>query len=213
MAGLRFFALLWSIAAIAALTARPADAATAGMFGHNLVVNGDAESGAALPQHAPVPGWKTTGHFIAVTYGYDGYPAVVSPGPVDRGKHFFSGGERDQLSTATQRIDLTPARADIDAGTVWFAFSAYIGGWGAQEDRATVTATLVDKNGRAVGLYRLGPVTAAERKRVTGLWPRAVAHSLPKGTRGVVVTIVARRYQGASNDGYVDNVSFSLRKH
>jgi hypothetical protein len=58
----------------------------------------------------------------------------------------------------------------------------------------------------------LGPVTPADRKNVTGLFPRSATGFVPKGSVEVIVKIVTTRYDGGDNDGSADNVSLILHK-
>src|SRR3954452_5591103 len=96
----------------------------------NLVVNGDAEAGAAVsnptdPQIASIPGWTTTGGFSVGSYGSSDFPSMSDYGPVLRGKHLFYGGPGNKRSTAVQTVDLSTAAVDIDAGVVKFYLSGY----------------------------------------------------------------------------------------
>ena len=70
-------------------------AAGQGLYGRNLVVNGDAEAGPGMPdpqQKAnPITGWTTNGSFTVVQYSANS----ISPsddGRADRGKNYFIGG-------------------------------------------------------------------------------------------------------------------------
>jgi hypothetical protein len=187
------------------------------LYGHNLVVNGDAEAGAGLPGAGSVPGWNTSSNtavgIVSVRYGYDSYIPVGAPG--QHGTNFFSGGTNSALSTAGQSIDVSAAATDIDAHRVRFTLSAYIGGYSSQADSGTVTAVSLDANGlpfRAVQNAVIGPVTVAERRGVTGLWYRTMTGTLPVNTRRVAISMRATRASGTNNDGYFDEVSFVLRK-
>ena len=203
-------ALCLAIAAAASSAPSPTSAASSVMLGVNLVVNGNAEAGPGLPTIAPVPGWTTTGHFTAVNYGYDDYPAVNAPGPTARGTRFFSGGTNDSLSSATQTIDVSSLASTVDAGRARYAFSAYIGGFAGQRDYATVSATFLNASNARLSAVMLGPVTNVGRNNMTGVWARGAAGQVPKGTRTIRVKAVSTRFEGASNDGYTDNISLVL---
>ena len=64
-----------------------------------------------------------------------GFPSVPTDTvPINHGYNFFAGG--DQSDTVTpQFIDISPASAAIDAGSLPFTLSADLGGYGSQEDR------------------------------------------------------------------------------
>ncbi len=185
------------------------------LYAVNLVVNGDAESDTGAPNSTtivPPKGWVTTGQVTAVKYGASGgYPDATSPGPKERGRNFFSGGNVEK-STATQSIDLAAAAADVDAGTVTYAFSAWLGGYSTQDDNTVATVTFADANGTSLGAAKLGPVMPADRKAITGLLSRKQSGAVPKGARSAVVTLVMTRLEGTANDGYADNVSLVLAK-
>jgi hypothetical protein len=197
------------------LTAPPARAADASIYGKNLVLNGDAEAGPGAPSSdkivAPVD-WSTTGQFTAVQYGASGgFPDATSPGPQDRGKNLFEGGNV-ALSTAAQTIALDPAAAGIAAGNVHYTFSAWIGGYGTQSDNATVSVTFKSASGASLGTATLGPVTPAQRKNQTASIAATHSDLVPKGTVSALIIITITRVEGTYNDGSVDDVSLVLTK-
>jgi len=183
-------------------------------FGDNLVTNGDAEAGpgaTSSTQTIPPPGWTTTGNFTASVYGKNGPPNPTDPGPDDRGDNYFAGGDDTAKSTAEQTIDISAAAAQIDAGTLKYRLAGYLGGFGNQGDYVVVSAVFEDANGRPLGQAKIGPVTPVQRGNKTGLLPRETTGPLPAKTRAVVVRIVATRLEGRYNDGYADNIWFSIQ--
>jgi len=90
--------------------------------------------------------------------------------------------------------------------------AGYLGGWEDQEDAATVDATYLSATGAAVGTLTIGPVTRANRQSLTTLLLRTAPAAVPAGTRAVQITITATRQAGPYNDGYADNVAFTLRR-
>jgi hypothetical protein len=197
----------------ASLGAPTQRAQATGVYGTNLVLNGNAEAGPGAPDNGKIVDpvdWSTSGEFTAVQYGASGgFPDKTSPGPSDRGKNLFEGGNAAK-STAQQTVAFDPARTDIDAGKVHYAFSAWIGGYADQEDNATVTLTFRDAKGTTLGSATLGPVTEADRKGVTGLLARSQTGAVPKGAVEGLVTITITRVSGTYNDGSVDDVSLIL---
>jgi hypothetical protein len=186
------------------------------LFGSNLIVNGDAESGAAsVDGYAPVtiPGWTTSGSTVVVAYGTaGGFPSPTDPGPDDRGTSFFAGGPDSPTSTASQVINVAPVAALIDGGAVDYTLAGYLGGWTDQDDAAVLRITF--KQGALVlGSAEIGPVTAADRDNATGLLARDATGLVPAGTRQIVVTLVMTIDPtiGTYNDGYADNLSLGLR--
>ncbi len=190
-------------------TASPA----AAQFGTNLIANPGAEAGLGMV----VPGWTTTGGFRSAAYGSTGsLPGPSSPGPADRGANFFAGGVGGFGSTATavQLVDLSSFAglgALVDAGSVSYDLSAYLGGFSTQNDRMTLTAAFLNAGSNTVGSVVLGPVTDVDRGDVTGLLLRSAAGALPTGTRSVRLTLLSQReVSTGSNDGYADNLSLVL---
>ena len=187
----------------------------AGIYGTNLVVNGNAEAGPGATGSSEVmkpPGWTTTGQFTAVKYGAaGGFPDKTSAGPTDRGANFFAGGNAP-VSTATQTISLAAGAADIDKGSVTYVLSAWLGGYSSQDDNAKVTLIFKGAAGASIAQTQLGPVLATERKGVTGFFPRKTSDSVPKGARSATITLTMTRAVGTYNDGEADDVSLILTK-
>jgi hypothetical protein len=169
-----------------------------------LIVNGNVEAGAGAPDNSQIvkaTGWDSTGEFTVVKYGADGgFPDASSPGPSDRGHNLFEGGNVEK-STATQTVSLEAYAGAIDAGTVRYMLSAWLGGFEEQADAATVTVAFAPESGAPLGRVSLGPVRPAQRKGVTGLVRQQHIGSVPKGARSAVVTIDVTRAEGTYNDG------------
>ncbi|MHC1767915.1 MAG: hypothetical protein AB9869_27190 [Verrucomicrobiia bacterium] len=168
-------------------------------IGVNLVANGDAETSST--------GWTTSGNFQAFAYQGGNYPSLTDPGPPNRGSYFFYGGTAGS-SSGSQSIDLTPIATDIDAGSLGFELSGYLGGYGTEGDYAWFTATFRDQNGTTLDSTSIGPVTASDRNYVTGLFLRSSIGLLPSGTRDVLLTVNMKLEYGVSTDAYADNLSF-----
>jgi hypothetical protein len=210
--------VLLIVALAVALAAAPASAASAPtLFGGNLIVNGDAEAGAASPDGysvVPIPGWTTSGPLVVVAYGTDGgYPSSTDPGPTDRGENFFAGGPDNASSSATQLVNVAAAAYLIDSGSVTYDLAGYLGGWTDQGDNAVLRVTF--KQGAIVlASAEIGPVTAADRDDETGLLEQSTSGFVPVGTRQILVTLQMTKDPtvGAYNDGYADNLSLVLTK-
>jgi hypothetical protein len=186
---------------------------TNAVFGHNLVVNGNAEAnlGAATDTAVVAPqGWTTKGPFTVVQYGTGVFPTAQDPGPADRGKSFFAGGPGATQSSATQTVDISSGGGGIDSGAKRYDLSAYLGGTASEGDSATVLATFEDGNGNPLGSATIGPVTEIGRRNRTGLIKSETTGAVPRGTRKVKIEIRATRVVGNYNDAYVDDVSLSI---
>ncbi len=195
--------------------------AAASLYGHNLIVNGDAEAGPGAKDDSTFispPGWKTPGlpgtkGLTVATYTGSGLDlSPTTPGPKNRGKNYFYGGPSGSRDTsAEQRIDVSAAASAIDAGTVTFTLSGWLGGLSTQRDNALLRAVFLDGSGKKVGAAAIGPVTPSMRKQETGLFLQQLSKQLPAGTRTVVVDLRMKWYDGSDNDGMADNLSLILK--
>lgn len=183
----------------------------------NLLQNGDAENaeGTTTPGLiVPVPGWKTTGNFTIVEYDAAGFPDHGTPGPDDRGRNFFAGGNTTNqtiASSATQDVNVSSLAADIDAGRVKYDLSAWLGGWKKEDDEiemriAFLKATTAKTDG---WLIAHGP-DADDRGGLTAFALRSMRGTVPSGTRTIRVALFTRYRQGRYIDGYADDVSLTL---
>ncbi|MDM5180617.1 PEP-CTERM sorting domain-containing protein [Massilia sp. DJPM01] len=192
--------------------AAPASAGTAAL-GQNLIVNGDAEAGAGSTDGSTVavPGWNVTDRLTSVQYGAGGgFPTPSDAGPQNRGKNFFAGGVNTAASRAVQVIDLSALSGAINAGQSQFDLSGWLGGYATQNDNATLTAVFRDSTGQSLFSTSLAPVSASERGGLTGFAYRASHGLIPVGTALVDIVLDMRRVEGSYNDGYADNLSFSV---
>lgn len=213
--------------AFLALAAAVAPVASA----QELILNGDGEANAGgdgqttvaadhwsvtliTTDGNPVPG--ATG-FTLVAYGsgspVSAYPDASSPGPGNRGANFFAGGESTVRTIARQTPDpdLTPYLAAITASQATCTFSAWLGGFGTQDDTAEVHLTFVDAGGvEILPATTIGPVTQAQRASVTGLFYREVVVAVPTDARSAKVEIQMDRVLNSYCNGYVDNVSLVM---
>ena len=203
-------------AVVALVGALLSSSPAAAQFGSNLIVNPGAEAGAGSASGNDVlaiPGWTTTGGFTAVQYGAPGFPDATSPGPAARGLNLFAGGPDNAASSITQLLGLTGFAGLaplIDVGSVSFTLSGWFGGFAGQDDNAALVAQFLNAGSAVIGSSTIGGVTAAERGGITGLLLRSGGGVLPTGTQSVRFTLQATRASGAYNDGYADNLSFTL---
>lgn len=186
------------------------------ILGKNLVVNGDAETGPAAERDTvavPPQGWTVTGNLTAVKWGTDGVLREDDPGPADRGSAFFAGGPNNEESSASQVIDVAAGAAAIDASTITYDLEAYLGGFLNQHDSATVTATFRSADQTPLGVATLGPSKPEERSKESGMGPYVSMGSVPRGTRSIEISLLMKRYEGAYNDAYADNISLVLAQN
>lgn len=188
----------------------PHSASAQSFFGQNLLVNPGAEDGdaasASAPLARPIPGWIPTGNFTVESYGAPGgFPLLSDPGSPNRGAKFFSGGPDNTISGATQTIQVpSDAFQAIDAGSVYFNLSAWLGGYDVQDDSAEVMLRFGDATGAFILNTGLEAVLAKDRPG-TSFVKRTESGRVPAGTRMIQVSIVMRRHSsGPYNDGYAD---------
>ncbi len=122
-----------------------------GIYGRNLVINGDAEAGQSAPLYVPVaiPGWEVERGLGVASYADTAPLFPPDFGPPNRGNNFFAG-LRDVIARAIQRQDVSAAAAAIDAGQVTFDFEAWLGGYAGQDDSVLVELNFLDANGTAL---------------------------------------------------------------
>lgn len=186
-------------------------------FNQNLIINGDAESDIGSATGAvigPVTGFTTTGNFTVTKYGATvssgDFPALTSPGPVDRGLNFFSGGPSNAASSAYQLIDVASVASSIDLGSTRYQLSGFLGGFSSQSDHAVLTASFLNSDDTPIGIGSIGPVLNGDRNNVTGLLERSTDGIVPVGTRSIEIRLALTRNAGSFNDGYADNLTMKL---
>jgi len=166
------------------------------IYGHNLVVNGDAEAG--------VSGWTAyTGYDMvqSVNYGSN-WVLPTQPGPVDRGTKMFAG--LGQYAVGSQTLDFGVATAK----NISYSLSGWLGGWTNQGDNALFYVQFLDAGNNEIGNASIGPVTPQDRGNQTGLFYRESVGIMPAGTSKLSFWLSMERLASNDNDGYADNLSF-----
>jgi uncharacterized protein (TIGR03437 family) len=180
--------------------------------GTNLLRNPGAEEGPATNDYYEqlnIPGWTVDGRATVYPYAMGDTLTPTSPGPADRGANLFGGGFT-ATAAISQVVNIAGSAAAIDAGTQKYTLSAWLGGWSTQNDNALLRATFRNASGASVGTAQVGPVLAADRGGITQLLLRSTTGTVPAGTRTVEVVLAFERREGNADDGYADNLSFSL---
>lgn len=180
------------------------------LFDHNLVSNGNADTGAATTDAGAITGWThPTGTPVVKTYP----PGPKSPlgVPADHGPNFFAAGSADK-STVSQVIDLSPGITAIDAGGVTFDLSAYLAGEGSDDDNARVTVSFAGDKKQELGSAMIGPVTPEDREKQTiSVLRRAVA-LVPAGARSATVTLDLEKTHGSRVTASADDIALVLHQ-
>jgi hypothetical protein len=167
-------------------------------LGSNLIVNGDAESGVA--------GW--TGFdgyslFQSVNYGSN-WVLPTQPGPADRGAKMFAG--IGAQAAGFQSIEL----GALAGQPLHYELTGWLGGWAEQGDNALLYVSFLDTAGNEIGNASIGPVMPADRNNQTGLFLQSTAGVLPAQTASLQFSLTMERLGGGDNDGYADNLSFTI---
>jgi uncharacterized protein (TIGR03437 family) len=190
-------------------------ATSATIFGANVIVNGNAESGVTQLLNADfsadIPGWVRSANFTTDTYGNPGADlSLTTPGPLDEGKQYFYGGPSNPASYGYQDIDISQGAAQIDAGAVKYSLIAWLGGYSSQDDNAILTLQYQDWTGKVLATTTLGPVLSAERNNLNSLIQKTAAGTVPAGARIAHVRLDMTRTDGSDNDGIADSLSLIL---
>jgi hypothetical protein len=99
----------------------------------------------------------------------------------------------------------------IDSQTVWFNFSAWIGGYENQDDNAQISLTFIDQNNQKVGnSTTLGPILAADRDGITSLLFRQANGCVPVSARSFIVMATMTLVDGGYIDAPIDNIAVLL---
>jgi len=201
--------------ALPLLIATGATSALAEQTTGNLLNNGDAEVHHCTDDwtaQTPVPGWRVVRGAASVlcysAFAYAGETPVL-PDAAAAGKALFGAPGSD--TAIEQTVDLAPAAAAIDTGTVRFTLSGWLGGWQDRPERATLTAVFLDEAGRATG----SPVVLADagpqaRGGQTGMLALQKGGSVPRATRRIVVTVDFLGGLTSYHNAYADQLSLTL---
>ncbi|CAF4153584.1 unnamed protein product, partial [Adineta steineri] len=184
-------------------------------FKSNWLINGDAETGTCESGKGVTSpsDWMYNGSITQVYYdNAEADQFFTSPGPSDRGNCYFYG----QVSARTsmwQYINMTNSTNPIliDNQTVYFDFSAWIGGYAGDDDNAQVSLTFKDEADQSIdSTITLGPILAIDRKSVTSLLFRQANGLVPIGARSCMVIVTITRASGTVNDGDIDNIALDF---
>lgn len=137
-------------------------------------------------------------------------PDLELAGAQEARQELLRGRGQRNSSSATQSDSLKAYSNLISSGRAKFKLSAYLGGFATQNDFATVTVTWKNAKGKALGHAKVGPVTEAQRRGVTGMLFRSKSGAVPKGAASAFITVRMVRKDGAYIDGYADNLSLTI---
>lgn len=180
-------------------------------YGANVVLNPGAETftGTANGNNiVQFTSWTANADPTAGLWSSGNASSSAIPQPPGTGSFYFTGGPDQAEADLFQTIDITSIATDIDAGHAKFTLSALLGGFGSQNDNATLFVNFQDASHAFTGQSFVGPVLAADRSSNNGLLARTTAATtVPTGSRFAQVQIHFERSSGTYDDGYADNVS------
>ena len=190
--------------------------AAQGVLGHNLILNGDAETGPAVASVATtvasIPGWTRTGNLNVLSYNTPtSLQTATTPAPPDHGFQFFAAGTG--ISSITQDIDVSSAAAAITAGTVRFTASAYMGT--AYGGTPNLSVAFKNAKGQAFTTVAVSPGGITGPGANTGasnlgyLFQQKSIGLVPAGTVLITVTLNFAG-QAASYYGTADSLALQL---
>ena len=171
----------------------------------NLLADPGAEDGGA---------WALGGGFEVVRYGttYAVPPVVPSAttgAALGAGAAFFAGGPAAE-STAAQRVDVSGFAPEIDNGHATARLAGLLGGYRADADAGTLTATFLGPGDVELGTVVLTAPTPAERANAATLLPRERTDAVPRLTRAIVVGLHALLVNGNYDDATFDNLALTV---
>ena len=210
MPGCKFVLKMLALLVCAAVL--PAEAQD--LYDRNLVVNGGAEAGPAVPSPeqsvSNLPGWRAYGGFTVTTYNPDGI-TMGDDGPADRGKQLFIGGRNAGRSYAEQVIALNGM-----APGAKFHMTAFMGkNYGNQNPRdVKLTATFQDDRGQTIQETTInGPDTAVDYGIPGGLQPRSISgYLLPNVTQVKVIIELTALNETNGSSLVADNIELVLTR-
>lgn len=145
-----------------------------------------------------------------VTTGmFDQNAALAVPG--DRG--FTQHDNTIYLFGGTAPLSVGYREVFVPVDEVGFTLSAWLGGFGAQDDNALVEAEWRDDDDNILQTDALPTVSAADRGDLTGFLFKEIAGIIPAGATKVRVVITMTRLVGANNDGYVDGLFLTMESY
>jgi PKD repeat protein len=162
-----------------------------GLFGQNLIVNGDCEQALI---NGEIPGWQET-------IGTGWTQRQAGPEPKSGLHYFFAGASaRGELR---QVVDISAFACRIDAGTQNFQFSAYTRSFDqSPRDQSLIQLSFLNANDSLLQLNSFGPFTDIDAWRLTDT--NLIA---PAGARNLLIALISIRAGGSNNDGYFDHLS------
>ena len=180
----------------------------------NLIVNGNAESGPAgmdvKTAVSSIPGWTITGGKPTVLpYNLSGFVQLTDPTPPDHGFQYFAAAFPSLPGTMTQPIDVSSAASLINAGSVKFTASAYLGSIGGVSQGTKMDVAFQNGNGQTFSTTTVGPLSFPfAGADSNGMFFQQQIGLVPQGTVTISVTLTLQ--DGNYDTGIADSLSLVL---
>ena len=187
------------------------------LFNKNIIKNGDAEEGPAVPingnvtRQLPEHWTDVEGKMWISKYGEGAGRELAEADVRGKGENYFWGGKNSN-STIEQMADVSPIQQEIDAGKVSYELSGLLGGYRSQSDRAKLVADFLDAGNDVIQSTQIDFVTNEDRNNVTRMMRKVSSGTVPINTRTIRFRLITLIEEGANNDGYADELSMVLRK-
>jgi hypothetical protein len=180
-------------------------------IGVNLIADGDAEA-----ENSDV--WQPADILKTIQYGeFGGGPAPDSPGPANRGGHYFYAKvtTENPRAVVSQNLDVSAATTTIDGGRIGYRMGGFFGGVNTSFSSARLSAEFLDKTGKKLGGDTTDEVLESDRADDLVLIERTRSGALPAGTRTVRIRLEFYIRPGHEKEAietlaYADNLAFSL---
>ncbi|MEQ1619956.1 MAG: VPLPA-CTERM sorting domain-containing protein [Methylococcales bacterium] len=168
----------------------------------NVVVNGTFDNN--------FTGWS--GIYTAEPGGSAGFPAI------DTGSYYWGNGVSPNSISQVYELTASDLNTLSNSG-INFTMSGDLFGYSSQNDHSIFTAFFYSGAGGSGSL--LGSVALDSATNDPGTWSaiviagndpnfQTVSGALPNLTTSILLNLVSIRVSGVSNDGYADNLNFSI---
>jgi hypothetical protein len=192
----------------AQITNKPAP--TPSLLGRNLIKNSDAETGNGS-------GWTNSDELKTIVYGeYGGGPGKDSPGPVNRGEHYFYARTTTEVPTVSfsQKIDLSALSVMTDSRTVAYNFGGWFGVANGSSSAARLIVTFLDKAGKELATASTAGITEQDRPADEVLAEKNASGEIPAGTREIKIVLEFKIFpdhpEHQDNLAFADNLQLTL---
>jgi hypothetical protein len=180
----------------------------------NLVQNPGAEASPGVTDdttHVCPAAWSCTNNATVVRYGTSAFPSLAESARIGGGQNFFAGGPNDDVGDLQGSFDFSAAGPEVDAGGVQATLSACLGGFQDQEDRAFVSVEERDSSNIVRDTKDVEGPNATVRGGQTRLLPVSATFQVPPHARFATLRVfLSQTGPGTYDDGYADNISFTL---